>query len=80
MDGKVEMSRVDKIASTIRQRIRMRVRNHHQMNVALALSGGVDSCSILAATMGATLLAQPHLQGHWKTPTGLYAAMARGEV
>lgn len=36
--------------------------------------------SEFAATMGKTLLAQPHLQGSWKSPTGLYAAMARGDV
>lgn len=36
--------------------------------------------SEFAVTMGKTLLAQPHLQGPWKSPTGLYAAMARGEV
>lgn len=36
--------------------------------------------SEFAVTMGKTLMAQPHLQGWWKTPTGLYAAMARGEV
>jgi asparagine synthetase B (glutamine-hydrolysing) len=36
--------------------------------------------SEFAATMGKTLMAQPHLQGAWKTPTGLYAAMARGDV
>jgi len=36
--------------------------------------------SEFAATMGKMLMAQPHLQGPWKTPTGLYAAMARGDV
>lgn len=45
------MSTAAKIASTIRQRVRMHVRNHCRMRVALALSGGVDSCSILAAML-----------------------------
>lgn len=31
-------------------------------------------------TMGETLLAQPHLQGKWKSAIGLYRAMDRGEV
>jgi asparagine synthetase B (glutamine-hydrolysing) len=31
-------------------------------------------------TFFATLAAQPHLQGNWASPRGLYAAMARGEV
>lgn len=30
--------------------------------------------------MGELLCAQPHLQGRWRGPRGLYAAMARGEV
>lgn len=36
--------------------------------------------SQFAVTMGRVLMAQPHLAGSWKTPTGLYAAMARGDV
>lgn len=36
--------------------------------------------SLFAQEMGRILLAQQHLQGRWKTATGLYAAMARGEV
>lgn len=31
-------------------------------------------------TMSKTLTAQPHLQGEWKTPQGLYSAMWRGDV
>jgi len=34
--------------------------------------------TMFAETMGRTLMA--HLPGPWRTPTGLYAAMARGEV
>lgn len=36
--------------------------------------------SLFADTIGRVLMAQPHLAGSWKTPTGLYAAMARGDV
>lgn len=36
--------------------------------------------SYFAVTMSTTLLAQPHLQGPWISPTGLYNAIARGEV
>lgn len=36
--------------------------------------------SRFAETIGRTLMAEPHLAGPWRTPTGLYAAMGRGEV
>lgn len=36
--------------------------------------------SKFAQMMGAILLSQPHLQGPWRSTTGLYRAMARGEV
>lgn len=36
--------------------------------------------SEFASTLQKTLLAQPHLQGWWRSTTGLYGAMARGEV
>lgn len=36
--------------------------------------------SFFAETMGRTLMAVPHLQGSWKTPSGLYGAMFRGDV
>lgn len=36
--------------------------------------------SLFAKTMGELLMSQPHLQGPWRTTTGLYAAIARGDV
>lgn len=36
--------------------------------------------SYYGETMSKTLMAQPHLQGKWKTPQGLYSAIWRGEV
>lgn len=36
--------------------------------------------SYFGDTLNETLTNLPHLQGNWKTPTGLYACMFRGEV
>lgn len=36
--------------------------------------------SNFASSLGTTLMSQPHLAGPWRTPTGLYAAMARGDI
>lgn len=36
--------------------------------------------SFFAEKMGARLMAAEHLKGSWKTTTGLYAAMARGDI
>lgn len=36
--------------------------------------------SHFAETMGYALMDQPHLQGKWSSPRGLYAAIARGEI